>query len=454
LRDQLHKVILEAYQVENFRATNSLAEMRRFIFLYGISSFFLVVLALAAGTLTLRRILLNDRLQFDRAELLREKKDAAEAANKEKAQFLSSASHDLRQPAHALGMFMERIQQVSDGPLAKDLVANAMAAVHEMQDMLDSMFDLSHLESESAQTKIQAFPINDVFDSVRSVLESAAISKGLRLRIRNSEVWLESDSSLIRRILLNLVSNSIRYTDRGTVLVACRKTRSGTHARIEVWDSGIGIASQDQEKVFQEFYQVGNPQRDRRFGLGVGLSVVDRCCRLLKHPLSLQSRLGAGTKMSLVVPIAKPASKADDSIFSPTLVGDAFTKANVMLIEDDAMGRTALAGLLESWGYSVLAVESANMAAEQFHKLPGLDIIISDLRLGEGVDGIEAIRMLQAKSGKEVSAFLISGDTSSKIQEHVKASGLLLLSKPVRPAKLRSLLRHLPVQVAATLQSE
>jgi CheY-like chemotaxis protein/anti-sigma regulatory factor (Ser/Thr protein kinase) len=286
------------------------------------------------------------------------------------------------------------------------------------------------------------------------VLESDAISKGLRLRIRNSEIWLQSDASLIRRILLNLVSNSIRYTDRGTVLVACRQTNSGTHARIEVWDSGIGITSQDQEKVFQEFYQVGNPQRDRRFGLGVGLSVVDRCCRLLNLPLSLKSRLGAGTRMSLLVPIAKPASKADDSIFGATLVNDAFTRANVMLVEDDAMGRTALSGLLESWGYSVLAVESAKMAVEQLHQLPDLDIIISDFRLGGGVDGIETIEMLRELSGKKVPAFLMSGDTSLKVQQQVKASGLLLLSKPVRPGKLRSLLRHLAIKAAATMQSE
>ena len=443
LRSNLHKVILEAYQVENFRTAKSLIEMRRFIFLYGISSFLLVVLALVTGILTLRRIHLNDRLQFERAELLREKKEAAEAANREKAQFLSSASHDLRQPAHALGMFMERIEQVSDGPLAKGLVANAMAAVREMQDMLDSMFDLSHLDSESAQVKIQAFPINDVFDAVRSVLEGDAIAKGLRLRIRPSTVWLESDPSLISRILLNLVSNSIRYTDCGTVLLVCRPNQSGTHARIEVWDSGIGIASEDQEKVFQEFYQVANPQRDRRFGLGVGLSVVDRCCRLLNHPLSLRSRLGAGTRMTLVVPIAMRTPEEENAIFSPKLVNDEFIKAHVMLIEDDAMGRTALAGLLESWGYSVIAVESAKMAVEQIQTGPRPDIIVSDLRLGGGVDGIETIRLLRSMLDEEVAAFLISGDTSVEVREQVNASGLVLLSKPVRPGKLRSLLRHL-----------
>jgi len=453
LRTALHKVVLEAYQVETFRATQSLVETRRFTFLYGASSFLLVVLVIATGTLTLRRIFLNDRLQFERAELLREKKEAAEAANKAKAQFLSSASHDLRQPAHALGMFMERIEQVSKDPLAQSLVANAMSAVREMQDMLDSMFDLSQLDAESAQTKIRAFPIQEVFRSVHDMLERDAAAKGLRLRVRPSAAWIESDPSLLHRIVLNLVSNAIRYTDHGTVLVACRPSQSGTHVRIEVWDSGIGISQEHHDKVFQEFYQVANPQRDRRFGMGVGLSVVDRCCRLLQHPLTLKSSLGAGTRMTLVVPLATSIPDMDSTSAALTDAADRDIEAHVMLIEDDAMGRSALAGLLESWGYSVTAVESAKMAAEALPKLPRLDLIVSDLRLGGGTNGIEAIRLLRENAGKEIAACLISGDTSHDVLQEVKASGLVLLSKPVRPGKLRSLIRHLIQKDAAAVSA-
>jgi CheY-like chemotaxis protein len=157
--------------------------------------------------------------------------------------------------------------------------------------------------------------------------------------------------------------------------------------------------------------------------------------------------------MTLLVPIAKRTPELDDAIFSPKLVSDEFIKAHVMLIEDDAMGRTALAGLLESWGYSVLAVESTKMAVEQVQKGPRPDIIISDLRLGGGVDGIETIRLLRSISGKEVAAFLISGDTSVEVRDQVKASGLVLLSKPVRPGKLRSLLRHLAMKDSSKSQA-
>lgn len=443
LRASLHKVVLDAYQVENLRATTSLVEIRRFTLLYGFSSMFLIVLTLGAGVVALRRMVLNQRLQFERAEMLREKKETAEAANRAKAQFLSSASHDLRQPAHALGMFMDRLDQLSIDPQTKGLVASANAAVRDMQDMLDGMFDLSRLDAESSEAQIQEFPLMEVFDGLRSGLENDAIAKGLRFRIRPSAAWLQSDPNLLRRILLNLVSNSIRYTSAGTVLVVCRPTHLGTHARIEVWDSGIGIAPEDHKKVFQEFYQVANPQRDRRSGLGVGLSIVERCCRLLGHPLSLRSSLGAGTRVSLRVPLAeaRPAVAIRDVPVPP--VPEESVKRHVMVIEDDVMGRLALTGLLESWGYSVTAADGANTAADKLQKDQPPDLIISDLRLGGGINGIDAVRMLREIAGRNIAACVISGDTDAEVRQQVEDSGLVLLSKPVRPAKLRSLLRRL-----------
>ncbi len=443
LRTSLHKVVLDAYQVENLRATTSLAEIRRFTFLYGFSSLVLIVLTLGAAAVALRRMVLNERLQFERAEMHREKKEAAEAANKAKARFLSSASHDLRQPAHALGMFMDRLDQLSIDPQSKGLVASANAAVREMQDMLDGMFDLSRLEVESTQAQIQAVPINLVFDALRSGLESEAIAKGLQLRIRPSAAWLQSDGALLRRILHNLVSNSIRYTHHGSVLVACRPTRSGLYARIEVRDSGIGIAPENHEKVFREFYQVANPQRDRRMGLGVGLSIVERCCRLLAHPLVLHSSLGAGTRVILTVPLTRARPDLPDrSSAQPAGTGE-LKNRHVMVIEDDVMGRDALAGLLESWGYSVVAADGARTAVEMLQKDQPPDLIISDLRLGGGLDGIAAVRMLRELAGRHIAACVISGDTDAQARQQVEDAGLVLLSKPVRPAKLRSVLRHL-----------
>jgi signal transduction histidine kinase/ActR/RegA family two-component response regulator len=374
---------------------------------------------------------------------LREKRAEAERANLEKSRFLASASHDLRQPAHALGMFIDRLDQLTYDAQSKGLVVSAKAAVREMQDMLDDMFDLSRLDIKSTQTQIQSFPLNTLFDALRSGLANEATAKGLRFRVRPSEVWLRSDSTLLRRILLNLVNNSIRYTSSGSILVACRPTHGGTHARIEVWDSGIGIAPEDQEKVFQEFYQVANPQRNRKLGLGVGLSIVERCCRLLELPLSLQSVLGGGTRVTVTVPLTDAKPQVPDEDILRSSVPSILSGCKVMVIEDDEMGREALAGLLASWGYSVIAVEGAKMAADRLKKDQLPDIIISDLRLGDGINGIEAVRMLRSLADQKIPACVISGDTDGQVRQQVEAAGLILLSKPVRPAKLRSVLRHL-----------
>lgn len=384
---------------------------------------------------------ITERKQAEASLLLA--KDAAELANNSKSRFLAAASHDLRQPAHALGMFIERLDQLTIDPQSSVLVASANAAVREMQDMLDGMFDLSHLDSNLNKTQIQTFSINALFDGLRNGLANEATAKGLRFRVRPSVAWLQSDATLLRRILLNLVGNSIRYTKRGSVLVACRPTHSGTHMRIEVWDSGIGIAPEDQEKVFQEFYQVANPQRDRRLGLGIGLSIVERSCRLLTLPLSLRSALGAGTRVTIWVPLGKAQPELLRSDFLESSFPSEMSGHRVMVIEDDEMGREALAGLLESWGYLVIAVEGAKMAAEQLQKDQPPDMIISDFRLGGGINGIEAVRMLRNLAGQDIAACVISGDTDAQVRQQVEAAGLVLLSKPVRPAKLRSLLNHL-----------
>jgi signal transduction histidine kinase len=376
---------------------------------------------------------------------LREKRAEAEQANLDKSRFLASASHDLRQPAHALGMFIDRLDQLTHDTQSKGLVVSAKTAVREMQDMLDDMLDLSHLDAKSTQTQtqIQSFPLNTLLDALRSGLENEATAKGLRFRVRPSTAWLRTDFSLLRRILLNLVNNSIRYTSSGCILVACRPTHAGTHARIEVWDSGIGIGPEDQKQVFQEFYQVANPQRNRRLGLGVGLSIVERCCRLLKLPLSLRSVLGAGTRVTVTVPLTDAKPEVPDEDILRSSVSSELNGCQVMVIEDDEMGREALVGLLASWGYSVIAVEGAKMAADRLQKDQPPDIIISDLRLGEGINGIDAILMLRSLAGQKIAACVISGDTDGQVRQQVEAAGLILLSKPVRPAKLRSVLRRI-----------
>lgn len=263
----------------------------------------------------------------------------AENASQAKSRFLASASHDLRQPAHALGLFVARLAQLPHDAQTKHLVDSMDASVRAMQDMLDGFFDISRLDSEQAQISRVAFPIEGIFGQLRNSFASAAGDKGLRLRFRPTKAWVESDPGLLHRILLNLVSNAVRYTQQGGILVACRPTQDDTQLRIEVRDSGVGIAAQHHEEIFQEFFQVENPERDRDKGLGVGLSIVDRACRLLNHPLSMRSAPGSGTRFTLTVPLApaRPDGSYEDATILAAKVE--FNGLRVLLIEDDALGR-------------------------------------------------------------------------------------------------------------------
>ncbi len=200
----------------------------------------------------------------------------AENASLEKSRFLAAASHDLRQPAHALGMFVTRLVELPHDAETALLVERMDASVRAMQDMLDGFFDLSRLDSGASQITQFAFPIEPIFERLRSSFASEASAKQLRLRVRPSPAWIQSDPSLIKRILLNLVSNALRYTPRGTVLIASRPTHDGRHLRIEVRDSGIGIAAEHHEAIFHEFFLVNNPEPNRAKGLGVGLNIVER----------------------------------------------------------------------------------------------------------------------------------------------------------------------------------
>ncbi|MDD5333967.1 MAG: ATP-binding protein [Rhodoferax sp.] len=367
----------------------------------------------------------------------------AENSSQAKSRFLASASHDLRQPAHALGLFVARLAELPNDAQTRHLVDCMDASVRAMQDMLDGFFDISRLESEQTQIKKVGFPIQAVFGQLGNGFASAASDKGLRLRFRPSTAWVESDPGLLHRILLNLVSNAVRYTRQGSVLVACRPTSDGTRLRIEVRDSGVGIAAQHHENIFQEFFQIDNLQRDRSKGLGVGLSIVDRACRLLDHPLVMHSAPGCGTRFTLTVPMAPAQAGRKHEQTTEVATSVEFDGLCVLLIEDDALGRVGLASLLESWGCTVLAAEGAQAGCKLYRPDQSPDIIISDFRLGGGVNGIEAVDMLSAAAGRRIAACLVSGDTDASVRQKAQAAGLTLLQKPVRPAKLRSLVRHL-----------
>lgn len=374
---------------------------------------------------------------------LREKKEEAETATLAKSRFLAAASHDLRQPTHALGMFVARLAQLPHDEETRHLISNLEASVRAMQDLLDALLDISRLDAHVVKVNLRAFPLEEVLEQLRSGLMPVATDKGLQLRIRHSRVWVMSDPTLLHRILLNLVSNALRYTRRGGVLVTCRLRRAGEYVRIEIWDSGIGIAKEHQNDIFKEFFQIANTERDRSKGLGLGLNIVERTAQLLGYSLELTSRPGHGTRFSIEVPVASPQPQSTLPA-APEVQGfDDLSGLKVLVIEDDALAARGLASLLKSWGCQVRLVDGLAKALPPVAKGYVPNVIISDYRLRGGENGMDSVHRLRTAIGRDVPACLMSGDTNPELMQSARDAGLTLLHKPVRPAKLRSLIRRL-----------
>jgi CheY-like chemotaxis protein len=376
-----------------------------------------------------------------------------EAANLAKSRFLAAASHDLRQPLHALNLFFAQLGAETNQIEQSRVVARIDAAIAAMNELFDALLDISKLDAGALAPSLSEFPVDHLLQRIEMTFMVAAREKGLQLRVVLNGAWIRSDFILLERILFNLVSNAVRYTDEGGVVVGCRR-RAGV-VRIEVWDSGIGIPEDQRGSIFGEFYQVA-VEPGRHSGLGLGLAIVDRLCHLLDHPIELTSRIGSGSRFSISVPSVPPrvaaAAPADWSRAMP----DAWGGKLVVVIDDDAFVLDSTRGLLESWGCSVTtaASESAALAALAEHgQRP--DLIISDYRLSNGKTGIEVIGRLHGVFGADIPAFLISGDTAPEGLREASASGYHLLHKPVPPMTLRAMVsRYLREQRAADRGTE
>jgi signal transduction histidine kinase len=362
-----------------------------------------------------------------------------EAANLAKSRFLAAASHDLRQPLHALNLFVTQLRRETDQAERARLVERIDASVAAMNELFSALLDISKLDAGVVTPSVSEFPVEDLLKRLEMTFAAAAREKGLRLRVVSSGAFVRSDFILLERILLNLVSNAIRYTNGGGVMVGCR--RRGDALRIEVWDSGIGIPEDQGGSIFREFYQLPAAERDRSGGLGLGLAIVDRLCRLLGHPIELISRLGKGSRFAVVVAMAPPRRLTDRP---PEAVADQTMGKLVLVIDDDALVLDSMRGVLKSWGCSVATANScaaALVCLAELERTP--DLIISDYRLADGDNGIRLIERLRKALRAPVPAFLISGDTAPERLREARASGYYLLHKPVLPITLRATISQL-----------
>ena len=365
-----------------------------------------------------------------------------EAANLAKSRFLAAASHDLRQPLHALNLFVAQLRRETDPAERECLVSRIDAAVAAMNELFGALLDISKLDAGVVRPNISIFPVGALLKRIETTFEVTAREKGLRLRIVSTGAFIHSDFILLERILMNLVSNAVLYTVRGGVVVGCRR-RAGI-VRIEVWDSGIGIPEDQRANIFSEFYQLRMIERDRSGGLGLGLAIVDRLCRLLDHPITLVSRIGKGSRFAVSVPSALPITLADTP---PRSSVDQIVGKFVLVIDDDALVLDAMRGLLRSWGCSVATATSETAAVaglSEYERTP--DLIISDYQLSDGSNGIQVIERVRRALDAPVPAFLISGDVAPERLREAAGSGYYLLQKPVLPMTLRSVVSQLVTQ--------
>jgi signal transduction histidine kinase/FixJ family two-component response regulator len=381
------------------------------------------------------------RLQESHATLegkVEERTRQLEAANLAKSRFLAAASHDLRQPLHAVGLFVAQLHGRLRADERRQLVGRIETALSAMNELFSALLDISKLDAGGTTATVNDFPISELLAHAVATFGEMARAKGLSFRVVSSGAWVRSDFILLERVIFNLVSNALRYTNRGGLVVGCRKR--GDDLCIEVWDTGVGIPADQHEKIFGEFYRLGEPVRDHRASLGLGLAIVDRACRLLNHRVDVKSVPGKGSVFAVTVPMVPAQEKIPAPAVAARAPVDRSTGKLVVVIDNDPLVLDGMGGILRRWGCHVITAATADQAIEaltEYGQPP--DLIISDYHLSDGRTGLEAIEHLRSALSLPVPAFLISGDTTPDSSREAKAKGCHLLHKPVDPMALRAM---------------
>ena len=368
----------------------------------------------------------------------------AEIANRAKTQFFTAASHDLRQPLHAMGLFAEALRQRVHEPEVAQLVNSINESVDALEGLFSELLDITRIDSGGVEVNPENFELADIFRKVRLHFEPSAFEKGLALRIRGGRHVALADPLLVERIVRNLVSNAIRYTQDGSVLLSCR--RRGERLLLQVWDTGPGIRADERERVFDEFYQVPGTRAvggEQKKGLGLGLAIVKRLADLMNAPLELRSQVGRGTVFTLQLPVGKAPRAAERALGSRAPTGVTLAGRTIVVVEDEPAVRQGLEVLLASWGATIVSLENlaateAWAAAADAASPPAL--VIADYRLEEGATGVAAIAAVRRRFGASVPAIVVTGSAMSGHEKDALEHDFHLLIKPVLPNKLRAMI--------------
>jgi Na+/proline symporter/signal transduction histidine kinase/CheY-like chemotaxis protein len=368
-------------------------------------------------------------------EALTEAKGRADEANLDKTRFLAAASHDILQPLNAARLYATSLVERDMHGDAGRLAGNIDAALTAVEDILNTLLDISRLDTGALRPEYGAVAVDNLLKQLQLEFAPPSEARGLRLVIMPSRLWVTSDARLLRRILQNLLSNAIKYTDQGRVLVGCR--REGDTVRFEVHDTGPGIPSAQQSLVFKEFQRLDQHAASVQ-GLGLGLSIVERMARVLSHPIKLKSQPGRGSVFSVTVPVADAeAVRARPAPEPSRQIGD-MQGVHVLCIENESAILEGMEVLLKSWKCEVITALDANDAAVMLHaRNVTPHIVIADYHLNNG-SGCDAIAGLTRSLNREIAGVIITADRSPEVQDEVRAAGYRLLRKPVKPAALRT----------------
>jgi signal transduction histidine kinase/CheY-like chemotaxis protein len=370
----------------------------------------------------------------DLAEQLRSQVELVEQAMIAKSNFLAAASHDLRQPVHAIALFAGALRELPLSESGQRLAAQIESSVVALDGLFAALLDISRLDAHSVDVRRSSFAVGSLMARVVQDFAGEAGAKGVRIGFVDTRARVYADPILLERVLRNLVSNAVRYTPKGRVLVGCRRRREAVE--LQICDTGLGIAPEHREIIFKEYFQLNNPERDRQKGLGLGLAIVQRLVRLQGSSLSLRSQPGRGSCFGVLVPLAGEAyAPAPREPTLPTPRGAGL----IVVVDDEAPILTGMMTLLEGWGYKVAGAGSGEAVIAELAQWPICpDLVISDHWLRSGETAFDVIDRVRVEYNDDIPAILISGDTGPALLAEAKAAGFVLLQKPTHHGKLRA----------------
>ncbi len=408
---------------------------------FGIILFIYFLVMLGFSVMVNRNITDSIRLRFENLELLdnlRQQKKLAEHANVEKSRFLAATSHDLRQPLHALDLYLGALKNILNNDAQSQLLTKSIRSSHALGELLNALMDISRLDAGNIEVNLSTFDVHAVLSELVDEFQSLAKQKAMYIHLQARSCLVESDRVLFSRIIRNLLSNAINHNERGNISIDTEDM--GDRIDVCIKDQGKGIAETEIEKIFSEFYQLDNPERDRTKGLGLGLAIVRRLSVLLGHPLRVKSQPGTGSCFSVQVPKSTVIVQVPQVL---ALGAETLPEGLFVVCVDDELGvRDALTVLLRSWACEVLVSESEQEILSELKaaNYPHPDLIISDYRLRENKTGVQVINAICEYFQASIPSIVITGDTSAEIRQQIKAINSEIMLKPVEADNLLRML--------------